>query len=72
MQRTGIVTLYNHLKIWGFITEDHTGESWFFHASNSPGYSPTLGDHVEFKTAAPISLGKKHQAVDLRLVGGAQ
>jgi cold shock CspA family protein len=70
-QHEGIITLYNHAKAWGFITES-SGEAWFFHFSNCwPEYLPTLGDAVEFKIAPPISLGKKDQAIDVRLVGSS-
>jgi cold shock CspA family protein len=70
----GIITLYHQKKGWGFITESSGEESeeWFFHVDNCwPGYSPQLGDGVEFKIAPPISIGKKDQAIDVRLIGSS-
>jgi cold shock CspA family protein len=71
IQHQGIITLYHLKKGWGFIKEN-SGETWFFHVDNCwPGYSPQLGEAVEFKIAPPISLGKKDQAIDVRLVGSS-
>jgi cold shock CspA family protein len=70
----GKITLYNELKGWGFITRDD-GEQFFFHVSNKVrNFLPALGARVQFELAAPITLGKKEQAVHVRddYSGGAQ
>ena len=73
MTHQGIITLYNRAKAWGFITENSAGESRFFHYSNCvPGFSPQLGDAVAFEIAPPISLGKKDQAVNVRVLNRAE
>ncbi len=76
---TGVVTTYIQAKAWGFITVEMEAdygekysEKFFFHLANCrAGYSPQLGDPVKFKSAPPISLGKKDQAVDVHLVEGS-
>lgn len=66
----GLITFYNQPRGWGFITRDDN-EKAFFHVSNViPEFLPALtpGLRVEFKMAPPLEIGKKPQAVSVRIV----
>ncbi len=64
----GSVTFWDPRKKYGFISvinSDGTLKQYFFHFSNFKG-SPMLGAVVVFKLGAPVAVGKKIQAVDVR------
>jgi len=76
MTYQGTVVMYHAARFFGFIQEvEANGETSerFFHMSNAaPGFVPELGALVQYEIAAPIRLGKKPQAVNVRLAGGAK
>ena len=64
---TGYIWMFNQPKGWGFV-KDGEGREWFFHISNTK-FVPVLGARVEFELAAPLKLGQKEQAINVRLEG---
>jgi hypothetical protein len=64
--KKGTVVLFNAKKFWGFVREDVTSLEYFFHQDNCPGFKPYLAARVEFEIAAPLRIGLKDQAINLR------
>jgi cold shock CspA family protein len=65
----GTVVYFKPTNSFGFVRND-SGE-WFFHIANSPDFTPALGLRVQFELAAPLRLGQRDMAVNLRVVEGA-
>ena len=59
--------MFNQQKGWGFVKDEENRE-WFFHVSNTK-FVPTLGAQVEFELAAPLKLGQREQAINVRELG---
>jgi cold shock CspA family protein len=67
----GRVNFFNDVRSYGFIKSDE-GEKYFFHATRVVDHSEVsgtrlVGKRVQFDLAPAISLGKKHQAVNVRV-----
>ena len=61
----GRITYWNQAKGFGFISVP-TSEQFFFHYSNFTG-TPKLADRVTFDLGDPIEIGKRTQAINVRL-----
>jgi cold shock CspA family protein len=68
----GTVVMYHPARFFGFIQEDGGNERFFHMSLAAKGFLPELGARVEYEIAPPIRLGKKDQAVNVRLAGGVQ
>ncbi len=66
----GLITYYNPARRFGFIRS--AGVDYFFHATNVVSdFSPKINVEVEFETDLPIAIGKRVQATQIRIAGGA-
>jgi cold shock CspA family protein len=70
--KQGIIVVFNEKKFWGFVREDSTSEEYFFHQDNCPGFKPYLAGRVEFEIAAPLRIGLRDQAINLRSLDEAE
>jgi cold shock CspA family protein len=61
----GRITFWNQAKGFGFISVP-TSEQFFFHYSNFEGI-PKLADRVTFDLGDPVEVGKRTQAVNVRI-----
>ncbi len=62
----GVITLWNNLKGFGFVTAVPDGRQYFFHISNfvkENGEPPVLEGQVRFDIGPALSVGKRPQAL---------